>query len=246
MSQYSVLIADGSEPFRQALGRELEAYCRVTLCKDGAEVLQYLGREPADVLVTDLMLPGMDGLSLLGAIRSSGRNPAVLAVTPVVSPYILDALSDLGVAKVMEKPCRLDGAVEQVLALLNRNRGDGPEPYSEISRILQFLGFSAKHRGYACLREAVYRMTLDPDRAMVKELYREVGESLGMTGKLTEHAIRCALREAYETGDRQRWQQVRGRDRKGRPTSAVLIRRLARYLQQRQSRSLPAAASDRR
>ena len=73
-------------------------------------------------------------------------------------------------------------------------------------------------------------MIENPNRAMVKELYRQVGESFGTTGRLTERDIRCAIQEAWAVGNRNVWNRCLGQKIEKKPTSAALIRRLSRIL----------------
>ena len=50
---------------------------------DGHDALAHASREPYDVLVVDRMIPGLDGLSLVKALRASGNTTPVLFLTAV-------------------------------------------------------------------------------------------------------------------------------------------------------------------
>lgn len=50
---------------------------------DGRDALAHASREPYDVIVVDRMLPGLDGLSLVKALRASGNTTPVLFLTAV-------------------------------------------------------------------------------------------------------------------------------------------------------------------
>ncbi len=50
---------------------------------DGQDALAHASREPYDVLVIDRMIPGLDGLSLVKALRASGNTTPVLFLTAV-------------------------------------------------------------------------------------------------------------------------------------------------------------------
>lgn len=84
----TVLVIDDEARTREALTRLLarEGYQTVT-AGDGAEALRALESATPDVILLDLMMPGMDGLELLEALR---RHPQWKAL-PVV---VLTALSD--------------------------------------------------------------------------------------------------------------------------------------------------------
>ena len=68
-----VLIVDDDATVREYLRDVLEAHWRVTAVGDGAAALAELRRAPPDVIVTDVMMPGVDGFDLLRAIRSDER-----------------------------------------------------------------------------------------------------------------------------------------------------------------------------
>ena len=233
MAEYSVLIADSSEEFCRVLAEKLDGFCSVSVCRDGREALDLVRILNPEVLLADLMLPGMDGLSLLQAVGASGRRPGILVTTSYVSPYILQAAGELGASAVLQKPCTPEAAVRQICSLLH-SRAPGTEDLRDrISGLLLRMGFSSKLRGYAYLREAVYCMVLDPDLSIVKELYAGIALRYGITAKLVEHGIRCAIREAWEVRDRELWGRYLGPGQLLRPTSAVLIHALAEDLRGR-------------
>ncbi len=60
-----LLIADCSEDYRTALANALTDHYHVLCCRTGTEALDILRRENPDILVLDLMLPELDGLTLL-------------------------------------------------------------------------------------------------------------------------------------------------------------------------------------
>jgi putative two-component system response regulator len=80
----SILIVD-DEPFvAEILGRWLaqEGY-RCKTASDGKTALGYLASDPYDLVVTDIMMPGMTGIELLQAIKADYPDIAVLMVTAV-------------------------------------------------------------------------------------------------------------------------------------------------------------------
>ncbi len=75
-----VVVAEDNPDMRAHLLEVLGRACSVTLCATGALALQSIERERPDVVVSDVMMPGMDGFELTRKIR---ENPALRA-TPVV------------------------------------------------------------------------------------------------------------------------------------------------------------------
>jgi len=77
-----ILVIEDYRPLRQSLSKGLrEAGYAVDATGDGEEGLWYATGSEYDVVVLDLMLPGVDGLQILKAIRSRGRSSHVLILT---------------------------------------------------------------------------------------------------------------------------------------------------------------------
>src|SRR5437879_11007740 len=77
-----VLVVDDEQSLRKVLAATLqrEGY-EVQVASDGEEALGALDRDGADVVVTDLVMPKMDGLSLLRKVVSSHPDVPVIVVT---------------------------------------------------------------------------------------------------------------------------------------------------------------------
>ena len=104
---------------------ELEGY-KVEVCTDGREGLEAVRRSTPDLVILDLMLPGMDGLSVLEAIRkSNGRVPVlVLTARGEESDKVLGLRT--GADDYVTKPFGLLELIARVEALLRRTT-DGEE-----------------------------------------------------------------------------------------------------------------------
>jgi two-component system chemotaxis family response regulator WspR len=77
-----VLVVDDSAVVRRLLARALRgAGCRVSEGADGAAALVGFRRSPAEVVVTDVSMPRLDGLKLLAALRAEEPAPEVVLLT---------------------------------------------------------------------------------------------------------------------------------------------------------------------
>jgi PAS domain S-box-containing protein len=72
-SSARVLVADDNADMRDYLRRVLAAHWQVTTVADGAAALAEAHRAPPDLVVSDVMMPGLDGFQLLGALRADER-----------------------------------------------------------------------------------------------------------------------------------------------------------------------------
>jgi len=75
-----VLLAEDNADMRAYIQRLLERRFTIVTARDGQEALDYLRRSPVDLLLTDIMMPRLDGFSLLSQIRAD----AALRELPVV------------------------------------------------------------------------------------------------------------------------------------------------------------------
>ncbi|RJQ70172.1 response regulator [Pseudonocardiaceae bacterium YIM PH 21723] len=73
-----VLLCDDNADMREYLDRLLRgAGYQVSIANDGQDALEAARREPPDVVVSDVMMPRLDGLGLVGALREDGRTAAI-------------------------------------------------------------------------------------------------------------------------------------------------------------------------
>lgn len=228
-----LLIADGTEEFREALADALRGAYHVRTCWDGREALEQLRSYGPDVLVLDLMLPELDGISLLQQAAGAGLHPVVLATSRFVNDYVLESVDRLGVGYLMMKPCDVHATVARISDLSQRIRTPviaRPDPRSTVSNLLLALGIPSKLRGYAYLREAIVLMSACPGQSITKELYPAVGELCGGTAVHVERSARSAIAAAWERRDKRIWELYfppGGDGSATRPTNAAFICRLA-------------------
>ena len=79
-----VVVVDDEPVLRKLMGAALEGHYRVLLAEDGAGALRLFGGAGAEsiaAVVTDIRMPGMDGLALSAAIRERGIEVPILFVS---------------------------------------------------------------------------------------------------------------------------------------------------------------------
>lgn len=72
-----LLLVDDTRDMRQYIKQVFSPYCRVVECSNGEEALEYARRNPPDLILSDLMMPKMNGQELLEAIRADARTRLV-------------------------------------------------------------------------------------------------------------------------------------------------------------------------
>jgi two-component system, OmpR family, response regulator MprA len=127
-----ILIADDDDAIRSALRRalRLEGWS-VDEAADGAEALAAARRGSPDAIVLDWMMPGVDGIGVLRALRDAGdRTPVLMLTARDGTASRVDGL-DAGADDYLGKPFALDELTARLRALLRRL---GPESGREVLR----------------------------------------------------------------------------------------------------------------
>ena len=238
MDRLKLLIAEGTEDFRLALADALRSAYTLRECSDGVKALEMIRAFRPDVVVLDLMMPGLDGITLLQRAVREGLHPVVLATTRFHNDYVVEAAQELGVAYIMVKPCEISATMARLEDLSQRIHPPlvvRQDPVDYVSNVLIALGIPTKLRGYGYLREAILSMAKDPTQSITKVLYPEVAEIFKKENgridtKHIERSIRSAIEKAWERRDEALWQQyfpVDGDGQLRRPSNGAFISRIA-------------------
>lgn len=103
-----VLVVDDEESIRDLLARTLALVeYEVSTRPDAASALECLRAQPCDLLITDLKMPGMDGLELIREVRRMWPALPVLIITGYSSEANAIAAINLGVNGYLTKPFRV-------------------------------------------------------------------------------------------------------------------------------------------
>jgi two-component system phosphate regulon response regulator OmpR len=177
-----LLVVDDDERLRELLRRYLsEQGFRVTTAGDAAEARSKLASIAFDLLVLDVMMPGEDGLTLTGSIRSTSRIPILLLTAMAESEDRINGLEH-GADDYVTKPFEPRELVLRIRNILQRV----PQP---VSRAEEFR-FGAWRLDLA--RSELYRGS-DPvhlttaEIALLMALARRAGEAVSRE-ELSEEA----------------------------------------------------------
>ena len=105
MEAKKILIAEDDAFLREAMEHLLQSLGHETRsCSCGKEALACLEEETFDILITDLRMPGMDGLELIGKARNMSPTLAMILVTGVPPEELGDRLKKSKVDGFLSKP----------------------------------------------------------------------------------------------------------------------------------------------
>lgn len=120
-----ILVVDDDPELRSLLQRFLSEHGYAVRAVDGGKAMDVaLQREPADVVVLDLMMPGEDGLAVLRRLRAAGEQVPVIMLTARGDPVDRVLGLEMGADDYLGKPFLPRELVARVAALLRRI---GPE-----------------------------------------------------------------------------------------------------------------------
>ncbi len=129
-----LLFVEDEPDLREVLKKQLQGSgYSVDACGDGLEALDYLQLTAYDAVILDIMLPGVDGLSVLKKMRTAGDKTPVLLLTARGSVEDRVAGLDLGADDYLVKPFAFDELVARLRVLLRRSNG-------QVSNVLQCGG----------------------------------------------------------------------------------------------------------
>jgi len=122
--QYSLLVVDDNEMNRDLLSRRLERQgYRVTVAIDGRQALEFLNREPFNLVLLDLMLPEMNGYQVLEHLKADDS----LSHIPVIMTTALDEADgkqkcmELGAYDYLTKPFNPVQLKARIIDCLEKN-----------------------------------------------------------------------------------------------------------------------------
>lgn len=92
----------------EALLSGRKGVCLCALAKDGLEGLELVEQTRPDIVLLDLILPGMDGLDFLRALRRRSARPAVVVASQASEPTVIRLAFQLGASYYLIKPLNFD------------------------------------------------------------------------------------------------------------------------------------------
>jgi signal transduction histidine kinase/ligand-binding sensor domain-containing protein/DNA-binding response OmpR family regulator len=142
-TKYKVLVVEDEDELRKYIVKELSAIYRIKDCSNGKEALGLILREPFDAVVSDVMMPVMDGITLTYKIKQNiniNHIPIILLTAKIQEKDFIEGL-ETGADAYITKPFHT-GVLEQTLNNLIANReilrkkfSGGQEYDDKISRV---------------------------------------------------------------------------------------------------------------
>jgi len=167
-----ILVVEDDELTASALERGLaaEGYA-VEVARDGVDGLHRAKEFSYDVMILDLMLPGISGLAVCSELRAAGRDLPVLMLTALGDPADHTAGLDIGADDYIVKPFKFPVLLAHLRALLRR----GP---ARLPAVLRNGGLALDPARHVCTRDG-YVLDLTPrEFAVLRYLMSHAGAAV--------------------------------------------------------------------
>ncbi|MEM9530017.1 MAG: ATP-binding protein [Pseudomonadota bacterium] len=196
-----VLVVDDNPDLRDYVESILSENYAVLQAGDGLEGLQLARENLPDVIVTDVMMPGLDGLGMVAELRAGGDESTIPVVFLTARGGATDEIAALaaGGDQYLAKPFDsevLRARIEAVMASADRLRGlaalAGPEPRDELE--LRMRNYVLERLDDAELSVSAIASALGMSRS---NLFRQVKSRLGTTPTLLVRRIRLNAAKAW-------------------------------------------------
>lgn len=172
LPRYSILIVEDEENLQEALklNLELEGY-EISTCNNGAAALHKIHQEHFDLIILDVMLPELDGISVCESIRLQNMPVPIL----ILSAKNTSADRVLGLKKgaddYLTKPFNLEELLLRVEKLIKKNERISAK--NPISEIFEFNNNTIDFNALECTNSKGDKITLTKKEGMLLKLLVE-------------------------------------------------------------------------
>jgi len=250
MDKLKVAIADDNESMLRILGDVISNEADLSLvgkATNGEETINIIKEQEPDVVLLDIIMPKLDGLSVMERIRDDKniKNvPTFIIVSAVGQQGITEDAFNLGANYYIMKPFDNDVLLNRLRCIKNISKNHFPNTRvnsnaelstcqvsdrsleSNVTDIIHEIGIPAHIKGYQYLREAILLSIKDNDiiNSITKVLYPTIAKKFQTTSSRVERAIRHAIEVAWNRGNTETLNDLFGytvSNGKGKPTNCI-------------------------
>ncbi len=253
MEAIRVAIADDNERILELLDEIIRSDKELKLvgkADNGEDMCSIIREKEPDVVLLDLIMPKMDGLSVMDQInrdRKLRKHPSFIVVTAVGQDRITESAFSKGAQYYVMKPFKNDVLLNHIKdtakgrrtgAAVKLENSAAPQEMTEedleakVTDMIHEIGIPAHIKGYHYLRDAIIMAVEDMDvlNAVTKVLYPTVAKKHKTTSSRVERAIRHAIEVAWSRGKLDTLDELFGytvSNGKGKPTNSEFIALIA-------------------
>ena len=241
MEKISVILVDGNEDFRGLLQEYMErdgAFTVLASVGDGMEALRAVRRLQPDLVVMDVVLPGLDVFGLLSEITQEPRAPHVLILSAWMQEENQYEALRRGADCFLPKPCDFASLMQNLRSMVKHISLASVEKQLDqeefVLKTLRDIGIPLRRL------DMVAQMILiglnDPSavHALQEKIYRPCMDEQEKDTDGIEHRLSYAIGEAWAKGDTALQETIFGkagryRNKSGRPSNGNFLVGMVTY-----------------
>lgn len=253
MGKINVAVVDDNYVMREVLSEIINSDKELDLvgqAQDGEEACRLIKETEPDIVLLDLIMPNLDGLSVMERVHSDrtlSKQPEFIVISAVGSENITEDAFQLGANYYIMKPFernmvinRIKNAKRASQKAPNEVRTTGYEKQIEpernleedVTNMIHEIGVPAHIKGYQYLRDAIIMVVNDMEmlNSITKILYPTIAKMHQTTSSRVERAIRHAIEVAWSRGKMDTIDELFGytvHNQKGKPTNSEFIALIA-------------------
>lgn len=251
----SVIIVDDNEKVIENIDSALSKDTAIQIigkAKNGQEAYELIRKSTPDVVILDLIMPKMDGLSLMNKVNEDGamiKIPFFIITSAISNENVIQDAFGYGAGYYLLKPFETNMIADRVKGVKSYNKripetkkiigaGEDRKHFMErniendVTSIIHDVGVPAHIKGYQYLREAIIMSVNDNEmlNSITKILYPSIAKKFQTTSSRVERAIRHAIEVAWNRGRMDTIDELFGytiNAEKGKPTNSEFIALIA-------------------
>ncbi len=222
MNKIKVLVIDDNNSLIDMVKEYFSSHAVIEVSDvayNGKEGLSLLEKNKYDIVLLDLIMPGMDGIKFLEEVNKKELNARIIILTSYNSPEVIRKVSGLGIKYFMLKPFELSELESKIIEYSNNEFYSNKTIdlyYSNlqmsITKLLHELGVPSHIKGYNYIREGINLIYNNPDlsSAITKELYPYIAKKYHTTPSRVERAIRHAIEVSWNRANWELMEEIFG------------------------------------
>ncbi len=235
----NVLVIDSNKSVTSDIEKYFSSHevIKVVACKEnGEEGLEYIinHNKEVDIILMDLIIPGLDGLFILSEMERRRINKNVIIMTSYKDENILEEANNYGITYYMLKPINYLALEKRILSIDYRmnNRSKLFNQERIITDLLHKLGIPSHIRGYQYIKDGIMMVYNDSHGMayITKDIYPTIAQKYNTTTTRVERAIRHAIEVSWTRGDMNLMESIFGHSlnvNRDKPTNAEYLTTLA-------------------
>lgn len=251
MESIKIFIADDDEKRAQEVKEVLikeKDFEIVGIANEGNKAVEMIMENKVDIVLLELVLPGLDGLGVIEKINSKSANagacPAFMIISSSNRQNLVDCAFEVGASYFMLRPFNFEVLINRIRQIryackgrITKGNTSSVVSYdncleSDVTNIIHEIGVPAHIKGYQYLRDAIIMSVNDNEmlNSINKILYPTIAKRHKTTPSRVERAIRHAIEVAWSRGKMDTIDELFGYtvcNGKGKPTNSEFVALIA-------------------